>query len=155
MNLNELKKLLKREPGKQMQLRLPDGAPVPVSFHITEVGRVQKTFIDCGGTRRQSVTCQIQAWVGQDEDHRIESGKAAAILDKAAAFLPDESVPVEVEYEAGVISQYPIASHEITEDAVILRLTTKHTDCLAKELCGVPALNATGQTSCCGPAGCC
>ena len=77
------------------------------------------------------------------------------ILDKAAAFLPDESVPVEVEYEAGVISQYPIASHEITEDAVILRLTTKHTDCLAKELCGVPTLNATAQTSCCGPAGCC
>ncbi|MEI7863404.1 MAG: DUF6428 family protein, partial [Planctomycetota bacterium] len=36
---------------------LPDKSFVPAHFHITEVGRVQKDFIDCGGTVRSATTC--------------------------------------------------------------------------------------------------
>lgn len=161
MNLNELKSLLKNEGGKHFRLQLPDGSPVPVSFHVTEVGRIQKTFIDCGGTLRESVTCQLQVWVGEDVDHRIEAAKAASILEKAASFLPDETVPVEIEYEDKVISQYTIEGHDTGLDTVVLRLAHKHTDCLAKDLCGLPATASVGKgaaapkTSCCGPSGCC
>ncbi|TLD69653.1 hypothetical protein FEM03_16995 [Phragmitibacter flavus] len=158
MKLIEFKALLRQHVGKNFQLQLPDGAPVPVSFHVTEVGRVQKTFIDCGGTLRDLVTCQLQVWVGEDVDHRIEAGKAAAILDKAASFLKDESMPVEVEYEDRVISQYTIEGHEANEAAVVLKLAHKHTDCLAKELCGVPgpslSLKDPRKVACCGPGGC-
>jgi hypothetical protein len=157
MTLSELKILLAEHSGLHFRIRLPDGEPVPLSFHVTEVGRVRKTFLDCGGTLRESVTCQLQVWVGPDYDHRIETGKMAAILNKAKAYLPDESVPVEVEYEDRVISQYTITGHELTDEAVILSLAHKHTECLAPELCGLPPLPGASKTKapCCGPTGCC
>jgi len=159
MNLSELKSLLSNHSARLFRISLPDGNAVPLSFHVTEVGRVQKTFLDCGGKLRESVTCQLQVWVGQDYDHRIETGKMAAILEKAKAYLPDESIPVEIEYEDRVISQYTITDHELTDDAVILKLAHKHTECLAPELCGLPPLDRLpaigGKSSCCGPAGCC
>ena len=147
MKLNELKNLLETNRDKLFSLQLPDKNKVPVSFHITEVGQVNKTFIDCGGKVHSVQTCQLQAWVGDDFDHRIQAGKMADILKLAQAIVPNDEVDVEVEYEATTISQYPIAEYSVTHDSVILHLTTKHTDCLAKELCLLP--------SSCGPSGCC
>jgi len=159
MKLRELKKFLAGHSGGHFRIRLPDGTAVPQSFHVTEVGRVQKTFLDCGGTLRDLTVCQLQVWVGQDYDHRIETGKMAAILEKARSLLPDDEVPVEIEYEDRVISQYIITGHDIAGDAVILNLAHKHTECLAPELCGLPALPAAGRLksdpTCCGPSGCC
>jgi hypothetical protein len=158
MNLAELKSLLAGHPHHVFRLQLPDGADVPVSFHVTEIGRVHKTFLDCGGTLRETTTCQLQVWVGEDYDHRIETGKLAGILNKGAALLPDESVAVEIEYEKEVISQYTIDSHDVTPAAVILHLTPKHTECLAPELCGLPDLRLPaipGKSNRCGPSGCC
>jgi hypothetical protein len=159
MNLSELKSLLTEHSSRFFRIALPDGNAVPVSFHVTEVGRIQKTFLDCGGKLRESITCQLQIWVGPDYEHRIETGKMAAILNKAKDYLPDESIPVEVEYEDQVISQYTISGHELTDDAVVLKLAHKHTECLAPELCGLPAFERLpaigGKAPCCGPAGCC
>jgi hypothetical protein len=160
MTLSELKSLLAGYADCHFRLCLPDGSPVPVSFHITEIGRVHKTFMDCGGTLRERTTCQLQVWVGNDYDHRIETGKMAGILEKGKSLLPDESVPVEIEYEDRVISQYTIEGYDLTEEAVILMLAHKHTECLAPELCGLqmpdlrlPAID--GKSSCCGPGGHC
>ena len=159
MNLFELKSLLAEHSDRSFRLSLPDGAPVPVSFHITEVGRINKTFLDCGGTLRETTTCQLQVWVGKDYEHRLETRKMAGILDKGKSLLPDETVPVEIEYEDRVISQYTIESHQLTDAAVILNLAHKHTECLAPELCGLPSFNRLpaigGKNPCCGPAGCC
>lgn len=76
MQLNEFKALLEANRDKAFRLQLPDQSAVPVSFHITEVALMHKTFIDCGGTLRESRTCQLQAWVGPDDDHRIASHRA-------------------------------------------------------------------------------
>lgn len=159
MKLRELKALLAENSARYFRIQLPDGAAVPLSFHVTEVGRVHKTFLDCGGKLRELTTCQLQVWVGPDYDHRIETGKMAAILEKAKAYLPDEEIPVEVEYEEEVISQYTIDGHEITEEAVVLKLAHKHTECLAPELCGLPAFTRLpsiggSKAPCCGPGGC-
>jgi hypothetical protein len=158
MNLHAFKALLASQGGKHFRLQLPDGSPVPVSFHVTEVGHVKKTFIDCGGTLRTAESCQLQVWVGEDVDHRIEAKKAAAILEKAKSFLPDETIPVEIEYEDRVVSQYVIVGHAIKDQSVVLKLGHKHTDCLAKELCGVPVKAGSADetaTSCCSGTGCC
>ena len=156
MKLFELKSLLAAHADLHFRISLPDGSAVPLSFHVTEVGRVHKTFLDCGGTLRESVTCQLQVWVGEDYHHRIETGKMAAILEKAKGYLTDESIPVEIEYEDRVISQYTIAGYDLTSDAVILKLEEKHTECLAPELCVLPPLPGKASlTSCCGPGGCC
>lgn len=158
MTLFALKSLLSAHADHVFRLRLPDGGPVPVSFHVTELGRVHKTFLDCGGTLRESTVCQLQIWVGEDYDHRIETRKLSGILEKGKSLLPDESVPVEIEYEDRVISQYTIGSHEVTEDTVILCLAHKHTECLAPELCGLPSFRLPaidGKSGCCGPGGAC
>ncbi|MBK1882297.1 hypothetical protein JIN85_07720 [Luteolibacter pohnpeiensis] len=162
MILSELKSLLSSHADRAFRISLPDGSAVPVSFHVTEVGRVQKTFLDCGGKLRETVTCQLQIWVGPDFEHRLETGKMASILNLASAYLPDESIPVEIEYENEVISQYTISSHELTDEAVVLKLANKHTECLAPELCGLPpglpplpGSRKSSSGSCCGPAGCC
>ena len=159
MKLSELKSLLAEHSDRFFRIRLPDGGAVPVSFHVTEVGQMHKTFIDCGGKLRETTTCQLQVWVGEDYEHRIETGKMASILDKARSILPDDSVPVEIEYEDRVISQYTISSHELSNDSVVLILANKHTECLAPELCGLPSIGRLpaigGKSNGCGPSGCC
>ncbi len=152
MKLNELRDLLDNNRDKQFLLQLPDQNHVPVSFHITEVGQVDKKFIDCGGKIHFCQTCQIQAWVGEDSDHRLNAGKLADILRIARKVVTNDQLELEVEYEDKLISQYTVSESVVTIDAVILQLASKHTDCLAKEICNLPT--ASGS-SCCGTTGCC
>ena len=69
--------------------------------------------------------------------------------------MPGDFLPVEFEYEDGVISQYPLAAVEVGEAALVLKLEKKHTDCLAKDKCGIPEYDDEQLSDCCGPAGCC
>ncbi|HEY0074377.1 MAG TPA: DUF6428 family protein [Abditibacteriaceae bacterium] len=147
MKLREFKSLLEANSDKQFQIVLPNHDQIPMSFHITEVGQVNKVFIDCGGKIHSVQTCQLQVWVGEDEDHRLNSGKIASILKLAQSIVPHDDIDIEIEYEDNLISQYPIEDYTVTNEAVTLYLTHKHTDCLAKELCVVP--------SGCGTKGCC
>ena len=149
MKLQHFKALLQANRDKQFLLQLPDGQAVPRAFHITEVGAVNKTFIDCGGKVHSVQTCQLQAWIGPDVDHRIEAGKMADILCKSEAILPGDFLDLEIEYEDQVISQYPIAEAIVSDEAVTLVLKTKHTDCLAKELCIVPLGGCAPASGCC------
>lgn len=133
MKLDELKRVLDAHRDKQFVLRLPNQTTAPRSLHITEVGHVQKTFIDCGGEVHSQETCQLQAWVGEDADHRLNAGKLADILRVAGSIVSNGQLDVEVEYEDAVISQYPVSELLVTDDAVVLQLAHKHTDCLAKD----------------------
>jgi hypothetical protein len=157
MTLSELRNLLEANREKPFRLMLPGQNPVPMSFHITEVGHVQKSFIDCGGAMHSVQTCVLQAWEGPDADHRLNAGKLHDILRLAEKVLPaGVDLDVEFEYEDAVISQYPVGN-VVIGDAVTIELTTKHTDCLAKELCVPrPRFGKTDlSVSCCGTSGCC
>lgn len=160
MKLSHFTNLLQAHPDKQFHLVLPGDSPVPISFHITEVGHVTKKFIDCGGKLHTIQTCQLQAWLGNDTDHRFLAGKMAGVLNLAGAkgVLPiGEDLDVEIEYEDVAISQYPVKNVTVTENAVVLSLTSKHTDCLAKESClpSLPIVAGVEAGGGCGPAGCC
>ncbi len=160
MNLSDLKQLLAANMETQFQIALPDGSSVPQSFHVTEVGRIHKTFIDCGGTLRELISCQLQVWVGHDYDHRVETKKMAGILKKAETYLPDEAIPVEIEYEDRVISQYIIDKAEISSGSIVLHLAHKHTECLAPDICGITAFprlpEIPEKSGACSPSsGCC
>ena len=155
IDVKTLKEHLANHLGKETQLILPGGEEVPQHFHVTEVGGVRKDFIDCGGTKRVSSWCLLQAWVATDVEHRIWTDKLLKILEMGASVMPGDFLPVEVEYEAGVISQYPLAAVEAGEEVVILKLGTKHTDCLAKDKCGIPEYGDEPLSGCCGTAGCC
>lgn len=154
MTVSEFKQILESNPEKQFQLMLPNQTAVPVAFHITEVAHVQKRFIDCRGRKHTTDTCQLQAWLGEDIQHRLKAGRMADILRLAADVLPaDRDLDIEIEYEDTAISQYPIADYTVTTDAVVLSLGYKHTDCLAKELClpKLPMVAGIAATGCCDP----
>jgi len=138
MNLTDFKTVLSAHPDKTMRFVLPNGKSIPPSYHITEVGHVQKNFIDCGGTTRNVSSCVLQAWVAaNDEDHRLAAGKLGSILAMADKLLTHADLPVELEYEAPIISQFSIRDSEVTAEGIVFHLENKHTDCLAKESCGL------------------
>lgn len=152
MNITELKNILTQNPEKSLRFILPDQGTIPAHFHITEVGHARKDFIDCGGSLRSTSSCLLQAWVAEnDEEHSLSAGKLADILKLAGKILPSDELPVEVEFEAPYISQFPIESAEPKGDAIVFQLTTKHTDCLAKEKCGIESGSSccTVESDCC------
>jgi len=143
MNLSEFRNVLAAHPGAALHLMLPDGAFVPAHFHVTEVGRVRKDFIDCGGTTRSTESCVLQVWVADDENHRLDTSKLAMIVRLADSLLGDADPPVEVEYDVGTITQLPVTAVEVTPAGLLFHLGGKHTACLAPDRCGV------GATGCC------
>ena len=137
-SLSAVRAMLAAEPGAGVMFELPDGTRVPPHFHVTEVGRVRKDFIDCGGTVRSSERCVLQVWVADnDEAHRLSAGKLAKIIDLAGPLLGTADLPMEVEYDVGVITQFPIEGAVRTPEGIIFRLGGKHTACLAPDRCGV------------------
>ena len=154
MNVAEFRKSLETSPESALRFVLPTGQLVPVNAHITEVGRTDRRFIDCGGTIRKVQACTLQAWVADDTDHRLLPGSLAAILEKASPVLESENLEVELEFEAGFLSQFPVTSVTTSGDTLSFQLGTKHTDCLAKELC-TPKGAANEEESCCNGGGCC
>ena len=135
MTIQDLEAALRQQPGAHVRFVLPDGGLIPIHAHVTEVGRVDKRFIDCGGTRRSESHCLLQTWVADDEHHRLDAGKLAGIIGKGMEILEDGSLPVQIEYEEELVSQFPLQSVSQDEGTIYLHTGFRHTDCLAKELC--------------------
>ncbi len=142
----------------QLNFVQPNGTYVPRHFHITEAGLVTKHFIDCGGTVRTEKAVNLQIWVAQDFDHRLEPLKLKKILALAENLFGQEDLEVEVEFQTDTIGRYGV---EFDKENFLL--TTKQTDCLAKELCGLPLEKTklilselqSSASSCCTPGGGC
>ncbi|HWD91781.1 MAG TPA: DUF6428 family protein [Verrucomicrobiae bacterium] len=159
MKISEFKNVLAEHRDKNVRFVLPTGTKIPPHAHVTEVARIDKRFIDCGGTFRTETTCRLQTWFADDTEHRLTAGKLLIILEKSASFLESEDLDIDVEHEAPFISQFPISAVEADGQAVLVRLDTKHTDCLAQDRCGVrpiekqslvmKSLPSFQQTQCC------
>ena len=149
MNLSAFTQYLLAQPDRQIGFVFDDGELIPGHFHVTEVGHVAKRFIDCGGTERKVETVQLQVWLGNDEDHRLTAGKLAKIIASAQPLLPSNELDVEVEYEGCVISQYTIERALDAGGKLLFQLADKHTDCLAKEACGIEAAGSGRSSGCC------
>lgn len=141
MKLSELKKQLAKHKEQNVRFILPTGSKLPPHAHVTEVARIDKKYIDCGGTQRTDTACRLQTWFQDDTDHRLTAAKLAAILEKSASFFGQEDPDVDVEHEAPFISHFPIEKIEAAGDALIIHLGIKHTACLAEDRCLPPNLN--------------
>ena len=146
MQLAELKESLSQRPDANIRFLLPNGDFVPAHAHVTEVARIDKRFVDCGGTLRNDTFCRLQTWVADDVDHRLSAGKLLKILDKAESFLASDDLEVDVEHEVGFISQFPLESAEVLPDGIVLHLTTRRTACLAMDKC-MPAAKPASDFS--------
>jgi hypothetical protein len=151
MKLSTFQAHLLQHPEHTLSFILPDGGRIPAHFHITEAGRVDKSFIDCGSTIRTVAACSLQAWVADDLSHRFTPGKLAGVLKVAAPLFRGDDLDVEIEYEDGFISQFPVLATTTEGQTLLFHLGVKHTDCLAKDVC----LPAPDSAACCGTTGCC
>lgn len=140
MKLFQLKTLLTKNGSRNVRFVLPTGSKVPPHAHVTEVARIDKKFIDCGGTFRTESVCRLQTWFSDDTDHRLTASKLVVILQKSASFLETEDIEVDVEHEAPFVSQFPIERIETANDSLNVILGVKHTACLAEDRCLPPAL---------------
>ena len=157
MKLEEFNSILK---GKStIAFELPSGNLVPSHFHVTEVGKITKNFIDCGGVVRDENVINFQLWEANDYDHRLHPEKLVSIIELSEKVLGLEDLEIEVEYQGDTIGKYGLDF-----DGTNFLLTTKQTDCLAKDNCGIPvekakvALSELNKKveSCCTPdSGCC
>ncbi len=155
MKLSEIKNKLSQL--EKISFQLPNGELVPNHFHITEVGKITKHFIDCGGTVRNEEVVNFQLWNANDYDHRLHPEKLLHIIELSEKVLGIEDLEIEVEYQAGTIGKFGLDF-----DGTHFLLTSKQTDCLAKDQCGIPAekskkkLSELQSTNACTPgSGCC
>lgn len=154
MTINEFKKLLGE--SKEIAFKLPNGELVPSHFHVTEVGRVQKDFIDCGGVVRNELVANLQLWNADDYDHRLHPDKLLSIVQMSQDKLGIGNFEIEVEYQGETINKFGL-EHDGTQFV----LSTKMTDCLAKDNCGLPQekikvdLSSMVQGNACTPGGGC
>jgi len=152
MTIAELKTALASAGESLVTLELHDGGGVPAHYHVTEVGFAVKEFIDCGGTVRKEGRCVLQIWVADDVDHRVTAEKFAKILEHGAPGLPTDALEVEIEYEYPVMARFPLVEAQVTAEGLRLKSGLKHTDCLAKDVCGISSNQGDPY---CNTEGCC
>lgn len=154
MKLEEVKSALAQLDTIAFQL--PNGELVPNHFHVTEVGKITKHFIDCGGTVRNEEVVNFQLWNADDYDHRLHPEKLVHIIELSQNTLGIGDLEVEVEYQGQTIEKF-----ELDFDGKNFLLTSKETDCLARDKCGVPAekpkvkLSELQNSGCVPGSGCC
>tara|TARA_R110002049_G_scaffold993_11_gene7298 strand:- start:85136 stop:85603 length:468 start_codon:yes stop_codon:yes gene_type:complete len=154
MKLSEVKNKLNEL--ETISFQLPNGESVPKHFHVTEIGKITKHFIDCGGTVRNEEVVNFQLWNANDYDHRLHPEKLLNIIELSEKVLGIEDLEIEVEYQAETIGKFGLDF-----DGTNFLLTTKQTDCLAKDTCGVPEIKPKVKLSeltrepCCTPDGNC
>ena len=138
MRLSDLTHILTSNPDKQLRFALPSGELTPAHAHVTEVARVDKKFIDCGGTFRNEAVCRLQTWVADDYHHRLVAKKLVGILEKAGQILGAEDLEVDVEHDLGFVSQFPVDGARCVGEELIIQLVGRNTACLAPEKCCPP-----------------
>ena len=155
MTFREFKAVLHQYAGHAVQFDFLAGGQIEPHFHVTEVGKVTRDFIDCGGTRRSHELCNLQIYVANDVDHRLTAEKLHAIVGQATVLQLDESLPVEVEYQQQTVGSYAISDHTVLSDRLTFLLKSKQTACLAPDQCGIPALSVLTGEACERESGCC
>jgi hypothetical protein len=156
MKLSEIKSALSKV--NEVTFTLPNGEQVPPHFHVTEVGNIQKHFIDCGGTIRKESVINFQLFTATDYDHRLSVQKLRSIIQLSEKKLGLENHEIEVEYQGDTIGKYGLEF----KNGVFILISTQ-TDCLAKDKCGIPQekprlrlSTLQAQESSCAPgSGCC
>jgi len=156
MKLSEIKSALSKV--NEVTFALPNGEQVPLHFHVTEVGNIQKQFIDCGGTIRKESVINFQLFTATDYDHRLSVQKLRSIIQLSEEKLGLENHEIEVEYQGDTIGKYGLEF----KNGVFILISTQ-TDCLAKDKCGIPQekprlrlSTLQAQESSCAPgSGCC
>ena len=144
---------------EEVKFRLQSGIEVPVHFHITELGMVNKTYIDCGETLRDDLFVSFQLWYASDTEHRLAPKGVLSIINKAAQSIRLQDAEIEVEYQSDTIGKYALSF-----ESGMFVLLSKQTNCLAEDQCGIipqkervntDSQDNKGSSACAPGSGCC
>jgi superfamily II helicase len=156
MKLSEIKNHLQHLD--KIGFQLPNGELVAPYFHVTEVGKVMKDFIDCGGKVRSEVVINFQLWEEKDYDHRLHPEKLLNIIKLSEKIFKFDDLEIEVEYQG----KETIGKYNLDFDGKNFLLISKLTACLAREACGISEekprvrISEKGALTTCEPnTGCC
>ena len=154
MKLSEIKNYLKSI--ECIGFQLPNGNSVPKHFHVTEVGKVVKDYIDCGGKVRSEAVISFQLWEENDYDHRLHPDKLLNIIELSEKIFEFDDLEIEVEYQG----KETIGTYNLDFDGTNFLLTSKITACLAKDACIIPKekprIKIYARQNYCDPgSGCC
>jgi hypothetical protein len=156
MKLSEIKKHLKSLT--KIGFQLPNGNLVQAHFHVTEVGKTTKTYIDCGGKVRNEEKINFQLWEEKDYDHRLHPDRLLHIISLSEKMFELEDLEIEVEYQG----KETIGTYHLDFDGNNFILQSKMTACLAQDACGITPekprikISDAGASNTCAPnSGCC
>jgi len=147
MTLAAFSQALAANPSLGLRFRLPTGPLTPIHLHLTEVARVEKRLIDCGGTVRTDVSARLQLWASDDTDHRVGCAKALQVIGRGAELVGSTALPLEVEYDLPFLTVFPVLGSVVEGDQRIFLLGARHADCLAPDVC-VPKACKPGSGCC-------
>lgn len=157
MKLSSIKQILPKLENVEFQLE--NGNFVAENFHVTEVGQITKSFIDCGGVIRTEKVVNFQLWNANDFEHRLKPTKLLNIIKLSEEKLGIEDADIEVEYQSDTIGKYDL---EFNGKTFVLK--SKKTACLAQDACGIPSekhkknlaeFNVNITNACIPGGGCC
>jgi hypothetical protein len=152
MKLSDFKAALKEH--EYPIFKLENGKALAPHYHLTELGKITKDYIDCGGNHRQESWLNLQLWEANDYEHRLSSTKLLRIIRKTERQLAlSEDFDLEIEYQGSTIGRYTL---DREGETFLLKAT--QTDCLAKDSCGIPdaislpvkELASAVSDNCCG-----
>ena len=98
----------------------------------------------------------FQLWNANDYDHRLNPDKLLNIIELSEKVLEMGDLEIEVEYQAETIGKFGLDF-----EGKNFLLTSKQTDCLAKDQCGIPVEKTKVKIAdlngepCCSPDGNC
>jgi hypothetical protein len=150
VKLCDLQIVLEKFPGRFPRFILPNGDYIPAHAHVTEVGHLVRTFVDCGGLTGHEEKVVLQTHVGGDSEHRLRSDRFAKILQLGQRVFPNADLEVEIEYDCCIVSQYPIEEAQFEGEFLNLILTRGRTQCRASQ-----RRETTGDSCCTSSAACC
>ena len=116
--------------------KLPNGALVPSHFHVTEVGKITKDFIDCGGKVRSEAVINFQLWEENDYDHRLHPEKLLQIIELSEKMFKFDDLEIEVEYQG----KETIGKYGLDFDGKNFLLTSKSHICFNRSSIRLSAL---------------
>jgi hypothetical protein len=157
MKLSEIKNHLTNI--ENVAFKLPNGDLVQAHFHVTEVGKITKDFIDCGGKVRSESVINFQLWEENDYDHRLHPEKLMQIIELSEKRFQFGDLAIEVEYQG----EETIGKYDLDFDGTNFLLVSKLTACLAEDACGItpakPKIKisdmSTASNTCAPDSGCC
>lgn len=142
-----------------VDFQLPDGQLVPVHYHVTEIGKNEKHFMDCGGKVRRESLVSFQLWLADDVEHRLQPQKLLKIISMAEKAIALNDNEIVVEYQGDTLGVYHVGFNGSQ-----FLLHAKETACLAREACETPTLKpivnlsqltSASATVCAPGGGCC